>query len=36
MGLRGREKVLEAGMRELGIEGEIITLQSYLRDGIRL
>jgi uncharacterized protein len=30
------ERALQAGMKELKIDGEIITLDSYLRDGIRL
>lgn len=30
------QRALEAGMKELKIEGEIITLDSYLREGIKL
>ncbi len=30
------ERALQAGIKELKIDGEIITLDSYLRDGIRL
>ena len=30
------QRALEAGTRELGIKGEIITLESYLREGINL
>ena len=30
------ERALHAGMKELKIEGEIITLDSYLREGIKL
>lgn len=30
------ERALQAGMKELKIEGEIITLDSYLRNGIKL
>ena len=30
------ERALQAGMKELKVEGEIITLDSYLRGGIRL
>ena len=29
------ERALQAGMRELKIEGEIISLESYLREGIK-
>jgi len=28
------ERVLQAGMKELKVDGEIITLDSYLREGI--
>lgn len=34
--LAREERALDAGMEELGIEGDIITLESYLRDGISL
>lgn len=30
------ERALQAGMKELKIDGEIITLDSYLREGVRL
>ncbi len=30
------ERVLQAGMKELKIDGEIVTLDSYLREGIKL
>jgi hypothetical protein len=30
------ERALYAGMRELKIDSEIITLDSYLREGIKL
>ena len=34
--LEREERALDAGMKELKITGEVITLDSYLRDGIRL
>ena len=34
--LEREERALQAGMKELGIGGEIITLDSYLREGIKL
>lgn len=34
--LEREERALQAGMKELKIEGEIITLDSYLREGIKL
>lgn len=30
------ERALEAGIKELGIDGEIVTLETYLRKGIKL
>ena len=30
------QKALNAGIEELGIDGEILTLDSYLRDGIKI
>lgn len=34
--LEREERALQAGMKELKVEGEIVTLDSYLRHGIRL
>ncbi len=34
--LEREQRALQAGMRELKIEGEIITLESYLREGIKI
>lgn len=34
--LQREQRALEAGMKELNIEGEIITLDSYLRQGVRI
>lgn len=34
--LEREQRALQAGMKELKIEGEIITLDSYLREGIKL
>jgi hypothetical protein len=34
--LEGEERALKAGMKELKIDGEIITLDSYLSKGIKV
>lgn len=34
--LEREERALQAGMKELKIEGEIVTLDSYLREGIKI
>lgn len=34
--MKREKRALEAGMKELKIDGEIITLDSYLREGIKL
>ena len=34
--LEREKRALQAGMKELKIDGEIITLDSYLREGIKL
>ncbi|MBI5345979.1 MAG: ATP-binding protein [Chlamydiae bacterium] len=34
--IKRKERALQAGMKELKIDGEIVTLDSYLREGIKL